>query len=119
MATLNCDAYPNSLVLSMEDSFIIGTVDQIQKLHVRTIPLMETPRRLAHQVSTHTFAVITVRQTSTKHWWVGCDVTSCIVRNTLPVKEVVSGSVVSVSLPFGSCGCVTCFGSCGCGTSFW
>jgi DNA damage-binding protein 1 len=67
MATLNCDAYPNSLVLSMEDSFIIGTVDQIQKLHVRTIPLMETPRRLAHQVSTHTFAVITVRQTSTKH----------------------------------------------------
>ena len=68
MTTLHCEAYPNSLVLAMEDSFIIGTVDQIQKLHIRTIPLMETPRRLDHQPSTHVFAVLTVRQSSMKNW---------------------------------------------------
>jgi DNA damage-binding protein 1 len=30
----------------------IGTIDEIQKLHIRTVPLHEQPRRVAHQEAT-------------------------------------------------------------------
>lgn len=30
----------------------IGTIDEIQKLHIRTVPLGETPRRIAYQEAT-------------------------------------------------------------------
>lgn len=38
-----------------------GTIDEIQKLHIRTIPLRESPKRIAYQESSQTFGVITVR----------------------------------------------------------
>jgi len=47
--------------MSDEQSLIIGTVDEIQKLHIRTVPLGETPRRIAHQEQTLTFGVLTMR----------------------------------------------------------
>lgn len=34
-----------------------GTIDEIQKLHIRTVPLGEQPRRLAHQEASRTLAV--------------------------------------------------------------
>lgn len=34
-----------------------GTIDEIQKLHIRTVPLGEQPRRLAHQDASRTLAV--------------------------------------------------------------
>lgn len=40
----------------------IGTIDEIQKLHIRTVPLGETPRRITYQEETQTFGVITMRQ---------------------------------------------------------
>jgi DNA damage-binding protein 1 len=49
------------LALATKNSVILGTIDEIQKLHIRTVPLYESPRRIAHQESTSTFAVITVR----------------------------------------------------------
>jgi DNA damage-binding protein 1 len=39
----------------------IGTIDEIQKLHIRTVPLGESPRRIAYQEATQTFGVITMR----------------------------------------------------------
>lgn len=39
----------------------LGTIDEIQKLHIRTVPLGESPRRIAHQEASSTFGVITVR----------------------------------------------------------
>ena len=39
----------------------IGTIDEIQKLHIRTIPLKETPRRITYQEQTQTFGVVTMR----------------------------------------------------------
>jgi DNA damage-binding protein 1 len=39
----------------------IGTIDEIQKLHIRTIPLGETPRRITYQEQTQTFGVLTMR----------------------------------------------------------
>ena len=41
-----------------EEELTIGGIDDIQKLHIRTIPLGGQPRRIAHQADTKTFAVV-------------------------------------------------------------
>ncbi|XP_028177041.1 DNA damage-binding protein 1 [Ostrinia nubilalis] len=61
MCSLNAVAYPDSLALATDSTVTIGTIDEIQKLHIRTVPLGETPRRIAYQEATQTFAVITMR----------------------------------------------------------
>ena len=55
----SCDAFPDSLALVSETDLTIGSIDDIQKLHIRTVPLGEQPRRIAHQASTRTFAALT------------------------------------------------------------
>lgn len=37
--------------MATDSSIIIGTIDEMQKLHIRTIPLGEAPRRITHQES--------------------------------------------------------------------
>jgi DNA damage-binding protein 1 len=61
MCSINAEAYPDSLALSTKNSVILGTIDEIQKLHIRTVPLGESPRRIFYQEATQTFGVITVR----------------------------------------------------------
>lgn len=61
MCSLNSVAYPDSLALATKTSVILGTIDEIQKLHIRTVPLGESPRRIAYQESSQTFGVITFR----------------------------------------------------------
>lgn len=61
MCPLNAEAYPDSLALATDTTVTIGTIDEIQKLHIRTIPLRETPRRIAYQEQTQTFGVISMR----------------------------------------------------------
>lgn len=61
MCSLNAEAYPDSLALATDGSVTIGTIDEIQKLHIRTIPLKESPKRIAYQETSQTFGVITVR----------------------------------------------------------
>ncbi|XP_037946592.1 DNA damage-binding protein 1 isoform X2 [Teleopsis dalmanni] len=61
MCSLNAQAYPDSLALATKSSIILGTMDEIQKLHIRTVPLGEGPRRIAYQESSQTFGVATVR----------------------------------------------------------
>lgn len=53
---------PLSIALVTPTALIIGSVDEIQKLHVRTLPLEETPKRLALQSETSSLGVITYRQ---------------------------------------------------------
>ncbi|KAJ4458180.1 putative DNA damage-binding protein 1 [Paratrimastix pyriformis] len=48
MCPFHASPFPDSLVLATEQRLIFGTVDAIQKLHIRTIPLGAMPRRLAH-----------------------------------------------------------------------
>ncbi|ACO65083.1 predicted protein [Micromonas commoda] len=55
----NCDAFPDSLALASESDLTIGGIDDIQKLHIRTVPLGEQPRRIAHQPETRTYAALT------------------------------------------------------------
>ncbi|KAF6200141.1 hypothetical protein GE061_006442 [Apolygus lucorum] len=61
MCSLNTDTYPDSLALANDQMVSIGTIDEIQKLHIRSVPLGEAPRRIAHQESSQTFGVITAR----------------------------------------------------------
>ena len=59
MASFNSAAFPDSLALAKEGAMAIGGIDEIQKLHIRTVPLGEQPRRLAHQEASRSFAVLT------------------------------------------------------------
>jgi DNA damage-binding protein 1 len=61
MCSLNAEAYPDSLALATDSSVTIGTIDEIQKLHIRTVPLHESPRRIAYQEESQTFGVLTAR----------------------------------------------------------
>ena len=56
----HCEDFKDHLAISTEDELTIGTVDDIQKLHIRTIPLQEQPRRICHQPETRVFAVLTM-----------------------------------------------------------
>jgi DNA damage-binding protein 1 len=59
MASFNTVSFPDSLAIVKEETLTIGSIDSIQKLHVRTVPLHEQPRRVAYQASTRTFAAAT------------------------------------------------------------
>lgn len=61
MCPLNSEGYPDSLALANDSTLTIGTIDEIQKLHIRTVPLGETPRRIAYQEASQTFGVISMR----------------------------------------------------------
>ena len=61
MCQLNARDYPNSLALLSSGTLRIGTIDSIQKLHIRTVHLNETARRIAYQADTQTFGIITFR----------------------------------------------------------
>ncbi|AQK92556.1 DNA damage-binding protein 1a [Zea mays] len=45
-----------SLAIAKEGELSIGTIDDIQKLHIRTIPLNEQARRICHQEQSKTLA---------------------------------------------------------------
>ena len=57
MCSFNSESFPDSLAVASDSTLTIGTIDDIQKLHIRTVPLGEQPRRIAHQPATRTFAV--------------------------------------------------------------
>lgn len=61
MCSINAESYPDSLALATKNSVILGTIDEIQKLHIRTVSLGESPRRIAYQEASSTFGVISVR----------------------------------------------------------
>lgn len=57
ICTLNSEAFQDSLALVDSSTLVIGSVDQIQMLHIDTISLGESPRYLAYQESTQSFLV--------------------------------------------------------------
>lgn len=60
MCSLNTEAFRDCLALT-SDTITIGTIDEIQKLHIRSVPLGEAPSRIAYQEATETFGVLTKR----------------------------------------------------------
>ncbi|CAL5412555.1 unnamed protein product [Camellia sinensis] len=51
----------HSLAIAKEGELTIGTIDDIQKLHIRSIPLGEHARRICHQEQTRTFAICSMK----------------------------------------------------------
>ena len=48
MAPFHSAALPDCVALASADALTLGTVDDIQKLHVRAVPLGEAPRKVVH-----------------------------------------------------------------------
>jgi DNA damage-binding protein 1 len=63
MTSFNTSSFPDSLAIAKEGSMIIGAIDEIQKLHIRTVHLHEQPRRIAHQEATKSLVVTTTQTT--------------------------------------------------------
>lgn len=59
MTPFDSRGFPDCLAIAADDALLIGTIDDIQKLHIRTIPLGETPRRIAHLEDAKSFAILT------------------------------------------------------------
>lgn len=53
------EAFPDCLAIATESGLHLGAVDEIQKLHITSVPLGEQPRRIAHMDSARVFAVLT------------------------------------------------------------
>lgn len=65
MCQFNSTMYSDCLILLSTGTMRIGTMDNIQKLHIRSLHLNETVRRLCHQAESKTFGLITCRLDST------------------------------------------------------
>ncbi|KDO31423.1 hypothetical protein SPRG_04038 [Saprolegnia parasitica CBS 223.65] len=63
MCAFDSPALPDCLALASPDELTLGTIDDIQKLHVQSVPLHEWPRRLAHDPMSHTLGVTTIKYT--------------------------------------------------------
>uniref|UniRef100_A0A8C5Q5A7 DNA damage-binding protein 1 n=1 Tax=Leptobrachium leishanense TaxID=445787 RepID=A0A8C5Q5A7_9ANUR len=61
MCPLNSEGYPDSLALANNSTLTIGTIDEIQKLHIRTVPLSESPRKICYQEVSQCFGVLSSR----------------------------------------------------------
>lgn len=57
-------SFINSLAIAKEGELTIGTIDDIQKLHIRSIPLGEHARRICHQEQSRTFAICSLKNQS-------------------------------------------------------
>lgn len=60
MCPFDSEAFPECLALASEEELTIGTVDDIQKLHIQTFHLHEWARRIAHNSQSHTLGVLTI-----------------------------------------------------------
>jgi len=66
MVPFHSELFPECLALASETTLTIGTVDEIKKLHVRTVPVGETPRRLAYAARPGVMAVGTEFEVETE-----------------------------------------------------
>lgn len=60
MCSFDSEAFPECLALASEEELTIGTVDDIQKLHIQTFHLNEWARRMAYNAQSHTLGVLTL-----------------------------------------------------------
>ncbi|KAH7926445.1 hypothetical protein BV22DRAFT_1118853 [Leucogyrophana mollusca] len=64
---LNTANYKSSLVLAGSEGLVIGTVQHLDKLHIRSIPLgFDCPRRIAHSPSLGMFGVACTHETPSR-----------------------------------------------------
>jgi DNA damage-binding protein 1 len=56
MAPFHSELFPNCLALGSESSLVIGVTEDIQKVHIQTVPLQQAPRRIVHSASSAVYA---------------------------------------------------------------
>jgi DNA damage-binding protein 1 len=56
MAAFHSELFPGSLALSTPSGLLIGSVDDIQKIHIQSFPLGESARRIAYHSTEAVFA---------------------------------------------------------------
>ncbi|ORY21141.1 hypothetical protein LY90DRAFT_516301 [Neocallimastix californiae] len=56
-----CMEYEDAICILTSKSILIGSINEIQRLHVRTVPLGEHPRRVCYQESSKTLGVICIQ----------------------------------------------------------
>ncbi|KAJ1349644.1 hypothetical protein KIN20_005241 [Parelaphostrongylus tenuis] len=102
VCALNSSSYRNSLVMSDGETIVIGTVDEIQKLHIRTVSLGESIRRVVHQPETSTMAILVSRPADSDRYSVSKMATvkssskcSAGQRNSIPL-DVTDGDIHSI-----------------------
>ncbi|CAI4228082.1 unnamed protein product [Auanema sp. JU1783] len=61
MCCLNSEKYRDCLVMSDGETMSIGMVDDIQKLHIRSVPLGESVKRIAYQKETNSLGILCER----------------------------------------------------------
>jgi DNA damage-binding protein 1 len=61
VSAVNSTAFPEALALGTINGVTIGNIDDIQRLHIQTIPLRETPRRINFQEASRTFLLATAK----------------------------------------------------------
>lgn len=57
MVSFHCELFPECIALTSLNGLLVGAIDEIQRLHVRTFPLPGDPRRIAHHASSGTVVV--------------------------------------------------------------
>ncbi|RYH30097.1 hypothetical protein EON65_06255 [archaeon] len=67
MTSFHTELFPDCIALCSETELVIGIVEDIQKLHVQTIPLGEAPRRIAHCASLRAYCVATEQVVQGEH----------------------------------------------------
>ena len=61
ICSFNNVLFPDSIVLAEDSTVTIGTIDEIQKLHIRSIPLGETAARITYVEQNDAFVILTYR----------------------------------------------------------
>ncbi|TMS39909.1 hypothetical protein L596_006364 [Steinernema carpocapsae] len=61
MCCLHTSEFPETFIFISHEDMTIGNVDEIQKLHIRTIKVGETVRRMASQPQSQSVALLTIR----------------------------------------------------------
>ena len=61
VSTFNTEETPNALAFVAKDALKIGSMESIQRLHIKTVPLGETPRRIAYQEQNRIFGLLTTK----------------------------------------------------------
>lgn len=61
MAPFHAEMFPGCLAMCSKASLLIGVIEDIQKLHIQTIPLQQAPRRIAHSSANAAYAGTRIR----------------------------------------------------------
>ncbi|KYR00793.1 UV-damaged DNA binding protein1 [Tieghemostelium lacteum] len=62
VCSFSSKVFPNCLAIANQSSLTIGTIDQIQKLHIKTVPLNgEMARRITYSEESSVYAIATLR----------------------------------------------------------